>query len=171
MRVKRWLLLLAAVAALSGGIFSYHLAGLDKAATYPQLHSFSLPDTEGKTHNIDEWKGKVLVINFWASWCSPCRQEIPLFMQLQESHRNQGLQFIGIAIEDIDPVREYTKTLQINYPNLVAGISGLGLSIAFGNLAGGVPFSVVVNRKGRIVYSQPGIFDLEAFQETVVPLL
>lgn len=168
---KRWLLLPVAVAALFGGTLTYHLAGFDKPRTYPELHSFSLPDPEGTTHHIDEWKGRVLVINFWATWCPPCREEIPLFMQLQESHRNQGLQFIGIAIEDAEPVREYATKLQINYPILVAGMPGLGLSIALGNLASGVPFSVVVNREGRIVHTQPGIFDLEDFQDTVIPLL
>ncbi|MCI0668257.1 MAG: TlpA family protein disulfide reductase [Methylococcaceae bacterium] len=160
-----------ALAAICGGFFAYQASGFGKAGIYPELQSFSLPDTEGREHNIAEWKGKVLVINFWATWCPPCLEEIPLFMEMQESHGRQGLQFIGIAVEDPDPVREFSGKLKINYPILIAGLPGLGLSSALGNPAGVVPFSVVVNREGRIVHRHPGIFEAARIQDAVIPLL
>jgi thiol-disulfide isomerase/thioredoxin len=162
---------MVALLAVLGGFLTFQVVGFGKPGAYPELQRFSLPDTEGMSHSIDEWKGKVLVINFWATWCPPCLEEIPEFMKLQESYRAQGLQFIGIAVEDAEPVREFANRFQINYPILIAGMSGLGLATALGNLAGVVPFTVVVNREGQIVQTRPGIFDPAQIEETVVPLL
>lgn len=164
-----WFLLALAVVFI--GIRSYQASGFGEPRTFPELQSFSLPDTRGAIHNIDEWKGKVLVINFWATWCQPCLKEIPLFMKLQESYREQGLQFIGIAVDDVATILDFAAKVKINYPILVAGLSGLSLSSSLGNPAGVVPFTVVVNRDARVVRSHPGIFDLANFQETVIPLL
>lgn len=168
---KRCLFVTAALAAVFGGFLAYQATGFGETGIYPELQSFSLPDTEGNEHNIAEWKGKVLVINFWATWCPPCLEEIPLFMETQESHKRRGLQFIGIAVEEAEPVREFSGKLKINYPILVAGMSGLSLSATLGNLAGVVPFSVVVNRDGRIVHRHPGILAPAQIREAVIPLL
>ncbi|MGH8559807.1 MAG: TlpA family protein disulfide reductase [Methylococcales bacterium] len=166
----RWFLPLA-LAAVFGGILSYQASGFGKAGTLSKLQSFSLPDARGAIHSIDEWKAKVLVINFWATWCPPCLKEIPRFMELQDSYGKQGLQFIGIAVEDVEAVREYSAKVGINYPILVAGLSGLSLATALGNPTGVVPFSVVVNRDGRIVRRYTGILSPAQFQETLIPLL
>jgi thiol-disulfide isomerase/thioredoxin len=169
--LKRGLFLTVAFAAVFGGFLAYQAVGFGKAGSHPELPGFSLPDTEGGRHDIAEWKGKVLVINFWATWCAPCLKEIPVFMEMQASHERQGLQFIGIAVEEAEPVREFSRKIKINYPILVAGLSGLPLSATLGNLAGVVPFSVVVNRAGRIVHHHPGVFDQAQIQSAVIPLL
>lgn len=168
---KRWVFVMAALAAMFGGFIAYRSAGFERTQIHPELESFSLPDIEGRQRSTDEWKGEVLVINFWATWCPPCLEEIPQFMEIQKSQGPKGLQFIGIAVEDAEPVRAFAAKLNINYPILVAGMSGLGLSAALGNLAGVVPYSVVVNREGRIIHRQPGIFDPAKIRETVFPLL
>ena len=169
---KRWLIAGIALLSIAGGFASYQASGFGKSeANFGQLPPFSLPDTEGMSRSSEEWKGKVLVVNFWATWCPPCLEEIPLFMEFQEAHRAHGLQFVGVALEDAQPVREFEADLGINYPILVAGLSGLSLSSALGNRAGVVPFSVVVDREGRIVFTQPGIFDRSQIQEKVIPLL
>ncbi len=159
------------LAAFFGGFLSYQFAGFGTSEADPELQNFSLPDLDGTSHAIDEWKGKVLVINFWATWCPPCLAEIPSFNELQDSHREQGLQFIGIAVDDAESVREFSGNFQINYPILIAGFSGLTLSASLGNPAGVVPFSIVVNRQGRIVQTHPGIFDPARIRKTVIPLL
>ncbi|MCI0654760.1 MAG: TlpA family protein disulfide reductase [Methylococcaceae bacterium] len=166
----RWLIALA-LAAVFSGILSYQASGFGKSGTIAQLQGFSLPDTQGMIHNIDEWTGKVLLINFWATWCPPCLKEIPQFMELQDSYGKQGLQFIGIAIEDVKAVREFSTKVGINYPVLVAGLSGFGLSAALGNRSDGLPFTVVVNRDGRIVHAHLGIFNLAQIQKSAIPLL
>lgn len=168
---KPILLSLLLVGILAGGVYAVQVTGPEDPVNYPELRNFSLPDTNGALQNIKQWRNKVLVINFWATWCEPCRKEVPLFMDLQKTYRDQGLQFIGIAIDETNAVREFTDRQQINYPSLVAGMAGMSLSASLGNLVGVVPFTVVVNREGRIVHTQPGMFHIRQFRALVLPLL
>ena len=84
------------------------------------LPEFSLPDTTGTIHSISEWQGKILVINFWATWCPPCLKEIPEFIQLQAEYADQNVQLIGIAIDEPELVDDYISFININYPILIA---------------------------------------------------
>ena len=90
--------------------------------------TINLPDVFGNIHSISEWQGKILIINFWATWCPPCRKEIPEFIALQEQYSAKGLQFIGIAIDDQDSVQEYLVSTKINYPMLIGGVTGIALA-------------------------------------------
>ncbi|MGR9106877.1 MAG: TlpA family protein disulfide reductase [Gammaproteobacteria bacterium] len=164
-----WVVILA-LAALSGGVVTYRSFGVGKPSAI-QLEAFSLPDTEGREHNINEWRGKVLVINFWATWCPPCLEEIPHFITLQESYRDRGLQFIGIAVDENESVREFSAKARFNYPNLIAGLAGAGLAASLGNPAGVVPYSVVVDREGRVVATHSGLFAPDDLRRAVTPLL
>lgn len=121
------------------------------------LPDFSFPDTEDKTHAISEWKGKRLVINFWATWCQPCLKEIPEFMLLQTQYSKQNVQFIGIAIDDASAVLHYKQAIGVNYPLLVSSEwEGFDLSAKLGNAANTVPFTLVVDSDGKIIYRYAG---------------
>lgn len=121
------------------------------------LPTFAFPDTEEKTHNISEWSGKTLVVNFWATWCQPCLKEIPEFMQLQTQFAAKNVQFIGIAIDELAAVASFKETAKMNYPVLVAGEwEGFNLSQQLGNSANTVPYTVVVNPAGQIIYRHAG---------------
>jgi thiol-disulfide isomerase/thioredoxin len=135
------------------------------------LPPFSLSDLSGKTHDIAEWRGKVLVINFWATWCPPCKKEIPEFMAVQKQYSSQGLQFIGVAIDDKEAVKEYLSQAPINYPVLIAEEEGLALAYKMGDISGTVPFTVVVSKEGQILHRHPGNFSKEQILEIVGPLL
>jgi len=111
---------------------------------------FAMKDLDGELRNIKEWDGKVVLINFWATWCPPCLREMPYFIELQEKFGEQGFQIIGIAIDDEDAVRAFADDMDINYPIMAGETDTIELSSRYGNRIGGLPYSVFINRKGEI---------------------
>jgi len=120
------------------------------------LLGISLPDTKGHEQPLAQWKGKVLVVNFWATWCVPCREEMPEFVRAQKEFGNQGLQFVGIAIDQPDKIDAFAAELGLNYPALVGGYGAIELSKVMGNRLGALPFTVIVNRAGTVAHTQLG---------------
>jgi thiol-disulfide isomerase/thioredoxin len=118
-----------------------------------------LPDLNGRKQALTQWQGKVLVVNFWATWCPPCVKEIPELMRMQDKYGDRGVQFIGIAIDDEAKVRGFLANLAVNYPILMAQTEGIGLSRQAGNRLGGLPFTVVIDRNGRAVKVELGTVD------------
>ena len=135
------------------------------------LPAFALPDLEGKLRNSGEWDGDVLVINFWATWCPPCREEMPRFIEMQEQYRDKGLQFIGIAIDDPEMVQDFHDVYGINFPTLIGGIEAIKLANTLGNRFDSLPFTAVFDRKGKSRYIQAGEITDEILATKVVPLL
>lgn len=115
-----------------------------------------LPDLAGRLQPLNQWQGKVLVLNFWAPWCPPCRKEIPDFVRLQARHGGAGLQFVGIALDEPDKVAAFLDDNGVNYPNLLGEADGADLSVAAGNRLGGLPFTVVFDRRGNAVATFTG---------------
>jgi thiol-disulfide isomerase/thioredoxin len=120
---------------------------------------FSLPDLQGKTRNIKEWDNNYIVLNFWATWCPPCREEIPEFIALQKEYATSNLQFIGVAIDDDVSVNQFALEMGINYPNLIAEMQGIELARQYGNSMGALPFSVIINPEGQLIAQQIGLLE------------
>ena len=160
---QKWIaiaLAAAALLALGGGIALRHTQDADVGLSDDQkgrtLLALNLPDAAGKSEPLAQWAGKVLVVNFWATWCEPCREEMPRFVELQKEYGDKGLQFVGIAVDEADKVRRFTSEINLNYPALVGGYGAIELSKSLGNAVGALPFTVVLNRSGSIVHTQLG---------------
>ena len=115
-----------------------------------QRPEFAAMDLSGQLRNIKEWDGKIIFLNFWATWCPPCKKEIPVFIELQQAYGDQGFQIVGIAIDDEAAVAEFADKIGINYPTLVVQAGGTGLSKRYGNGIGALPYTVIINRDGEI---------------------
>lgn len=132
---------------------------------------FSLPDVTGQMRNISEWDGKVVAINFWATWCPPCIKEIPEFIELQHKYGEQGLQFIGIALQRPEEVTEFMAEKGMNYPVLAGEMEVIKIAESYGNEMGVLPYTVIVDREGRIYYAKRGPLAGEAAEAIISELL
>ncbi len=133
--------------------------------------AFSLPGMDGKQHQLGEWRNKVVLLNFWASWCSPCQSEIRDLVAYQAKYGAEGLQIVGVGLDDEKKLRNVQRSLEINYPVLLDNAPGNPVMRRFGNHAGVVPFSVLISREGEVVYTHTGLINEEIFAEQVVPRL
>jgi len=115
------------------------------------LPEFSLKNRAGELQSIKSWPGKSLIINFWATWCGPCRREIPLLMDLQAKRAKDGFEVIGIAIDFHEDVIKYADQMKINYPLLIGEQDGMAAGDAFGIDATGLPFTIFTDKQERIV--------------------
>jgi thiol-disulfide isomerase/thioredoxin len=111
----------------------------------------SLPNREGQKQSLRSWNGKSMIINFWATWCAPCRKEIPLLKEVNKTEAANGFQVVGVAIDYRDDVLKYAEQIKMDYPILMGEEDGLKAAEAFGVDAGGLPFTVFSDQKGRIV--------------------
>ena len=154
----------------ASAITSYTLPS--KADKESKMKSLSLTGLDGVAHSLSDWKGKVIVINFWATWCSPCLYEIPSFVTYQEEYQARGLQIIGVGLDEVRKLRNVQRSLEINYPVLVAdpAVYG-GLMERWGNSSGVVPYSVVIGQDGQVKHTHHGLLSREDFDEFVMPLL
>lgn len=136
------------------------------------LFSASLSDVNDKPVALEKFRGKPLIVNFWARWCGPCRQEIPELSRLHATYRDKGLEVIGIGLEDKpEAVREFARAYDMDYPVFLARDKGLPLMQALGNAKGGLPFTVAIDRKGQVVAKKLGLMqpaDLEAAAEAAL---
>ncbi|MGW8248560.1 MAG: TlpA family protein disulfide reductase [Acidiferrobacterales bacterium] len=129
-----------------------------KSAMPTEMVEFSLPDTDGKLHDISEWRGKVIVLNFWATWCPPCRAEVPLFVDTQQKFKKDGVVIVGVAIDKKQDVANFIDSYFINYPVLVSEQDNTELMARYGNRIATLPYSVVMDRNGKIIETHAGAY-------------
>jgi thiol-disulfide isomerase/thioredoxin len=135
------------------------------------LFALALPDLHNQAQSLKQWRGKVLVVNFWATWCAPCREEIPMFVKMQEKYGAKGLQFVGISIDQVDKTSEFARSFGINYPTLIGTFDTIDVSRKAGNARRALPYTVIVDRKGQIVATELGGLTLERLEALIQPLL
>jgi len=162
----------AALALAAGLYFGIEQrTGAPDPASVSALTSANLPDLAGDRASLERWRGKVIVVNFWASWCPPCREEIPGLIRIQQKFAANGLQVVGIAVDSVDKSRQAASEMKISYPVLVAEVQIIEVTRRLGNRAGGLPFTVVLDREGRLVTTHLGLLTETQLERLVAPLL
>lgn len=131
--------------------------------------SFTLPDMSGATRSLDEWRGRPLLVNFWATWCAPCRREIPLLKKAQAT-QGDNLQVIGVAVDHLEEVVAYAETAQFNYPVLVGQEEAMAAAESSGVEFLGLPFTLVISADGRLIKTHVGEI-LETHVEEIIAVL
>lgn len=177
-------LVLVAVVAFGAGQFVWHArdpaspaslpapeATPDRAPAEPELPTHLPPlrmkDLDGREQDGAQWNGRVRLINFWATWCGPCREEIPMLIAAQRSHGTAGLQVIGVAMDEAAPVREFQEQFGIDYPLLAGDTDVMEYAARLGNGNLGLPFTVIAGRDGRILYRKLGTLTHEEIDREV----
>ncbi|HEY3598488.1 MAG TPA: TlpA disulfide reductase family protein [Paraburkholderia sp.] len=152
----------AVVATVGGAAVSHWVLGsaateVAHAATPPaaanpvdQLWAAAVTNVDGKPQSLALLKGRPIVINFWASWCGPCVEEMPSLSQLHREYAKKGIEFVGLGVDSDKNVKGFLQKVPVGYPVYVIGFGGADLARAFGNNAGGLPFTVVIDAKGVV---------------------
>lgn len=120
------------------------------ASAIAALREATLPDPDGKPQALAQWRDRILVVNYWATWCTPCRDEMPELSRLQERYGSRGVQIVGVAIDDAAKVRDYLRGAPVSYPVVVGDTTFAETSRALGNGPLGMPFTVVIARDGTL---------------------
>jgi thiol-disulfide isomerase/thioredoxin len=161
-------LLLAGAGALAcgvgafGGYWWLHGRSAHAGGDASKLLTASFEALDGSQTPLSQWRGKTLIVNFWATWCAPCREEMPDFVKAQTEYAGKGLQFVGVAIDRKQPVEKFVKELAINYPIVIGDVAWLDALKTMGNPQGVLPFTIVfspssdvmLRRVGKLKYSE-----------------
>lgn len=163
---------LAAALGITAGVGGYLYYERQQSLAGAQIRpAFQLPDLDGQIQSVEQWDGKVLVLNFWASWCPPCVREIPMLVELQREYGGRGLQIVGIAVDRRDAAQAFAEQADVDYPLLYGVQSALEVAQAYRNEAGTLPYTVVIDRRGIIRHIFPAELDKASLEAAVRPLL
>lgn len=162
------LLLLAGALAAAGGFALYRYVGGKPAGSLPEMAAdFSLPLLDGGSGRLGDYRGKLVLVNFWATWCTPCLKEIPLLVEMQQRYGARGLQILGPALDDPDQVRQMLGRLRIQYPVFTGDTEIPQVMDALGDTLGALPFSVLISADGYVLERKHGEYE----REELLPLI
>jgi len=172
---KAWRIGAVIAVAICAGLGGYILRHesrneANRSKAVQTLFALNLPDPTGANQALMQWRGKILVVNFWATWCEPCREEIPGLGRIREKYAGKNLEIVGIAVDSVTKVREYAKEVNIAYPLLIGGLESIELARSLGNAAGGLPFSIVLDPQSGIVFSHLGLIQEQDLDRRIAAL-
>lgn len=173
MKKRLALTFVLAIAAAGAGVY-FGAQKFGPAAAQPaavsNLFGQTLPDVGGAPQTLSQWRGKKLVVNFWATWCAPCVDEMPDLTRLQSELNGKDIQIIGIGVDNAANIADFSAKLHIGYPLYVAGMGGADLSRLFGNQAGGLPFTVLLDAQGQIKKTYLGRLKIDELRRDLAGL-
>ena len=171
MNRRQWIIIVAiSFLALLGGVLTSQWITKTGLASEPSIKAFfanNWQSPDGKTVETQNWQGKVLVVNFWASWCPPCVEEMPSLDKLQKEFLQQNVLFVGIGIDSSSNIREFLSKTPVSYPIVIGGLEGSNLSKQMGNSQGALPYTVIINAKGKSTYSKLGKINEEDVRSAI----
>ena len=163
---------LSVLSVFLGTYFSVKHFSVEEGPNFSNLIELQLPDTLKQLRSGEEWLGKVVVINHWATWCGPCREEIPMLVKFNQDMQGKGVQVVGIAHDLLDSARSFGDEIGLDYPSLVAITNGNEIMRAQGNNnTGALPFTVIFDPDGNIVQTKLGILSYQELSKMVSPYL
>ena len=157
--IRNIAVVLSAIAIATLGYLVYNRSAVDP---FPETTvegtpvTFTLADLDGNLRQFSEWDGKARLVNFWATWCAPCRREIPLLKKTQEEHADIDLQVIGVAVDFIEDVSAYAEEAQFNYPVLIGQEDAMAVVEASGTDFVGLPYTMIVAPDGKLIKTHIG---------------
>lgn len=137
-------------------------------------HTFfaaEFPDTDGQLQAMEKWKGKIIIVNFWATWCPPCLEEMPELSNLQSQYKDQNVVVLGISSDELDKIRQFSAETPVSYPLLSGDIDAMNISESLGNNKGVLPYTVIIKPDGNIANTYFGLVNQSLLEETFLPLL
>jgi thiol-disulfide isomerase/thioredoxin len=135
------------------------------------LFAATLPDEKGKPQNLAQYAGKTVVLNFWATWCEPCREEMPELSQLHEEYKDKNLVVLGVAIDDVATIGEFLKETKVSYPLFAAEMQGMEIASNLGNSKGVLPYTVIIKADGSVAKTYFGRITKPLLEETFLKLI
>jgi peroxiredoxin len=166
------ILFVAVLVAFAGFGMRAPVARAAPRAAAEQAPALRLPDLGGTVRRLDEWRGKVVILNFWATWCPTCQYETPDLMRYQRDYGASGLQVVGVGLDEGRKLENFRRTFDMNYPILRAEPArSAALLAAWGDGKGVLPYTVILDREGRVLYRHVGRFNDMLFDDFVRPLL
>jgi thiol-disulfide isomerase/thioredoxin len=167
--IQALLIVVLCVGAAVGGFMVYHHLAQPTLIDQPggQAPEITLNDLTGQPRHLSEWKGKLVLVNFWATWCAPCLHEIPMLIDLQTQYGARGLQIVGPAMDEPEAVKTGAPQLGINYPVLVGDTEIVNAMQALGDELGALPYSVLIDANGSIVFRKHGEFSRDDLQKLI----
>lgn len=170
------LLVFAAIAATAAtvGHLTYRSMEPARAAASnaaETLMALTLPDLQGKEQALEQWRGKVIVVNYWATWCPPCIKEIPEFAAVSRKFADQPVQFVGISIDSLEKVLEFDAEHQVPYPLLIGTHETLRRFAELGNAPQAMPFTVILDRDGSLRHVKLGTLSEDELEAKIAALL
>ncbi|MDI1309011.1 MAG: TlpA disulfide reductase family protein [Methylotenera sp.] len=171
---------LAIMLALGFAIYYYFLSPNATLKTYATDHSklstqslfaSKLSNPDGIIQDLSQFKGKIIVLNFWATWCPPCREEMPELSELYTEYKNKNVVVLGMAVDELALVKEFSATTPVSYPLLAAENEGMVLGNDLGNDKGVLPYTVIINESGAVVDTYFGRINKSLLETALRPLL
>ena len=173
-RARRWWLSGGVAAcSLALGVYWGRTSPLQPASTTSEqaLASSQLIDLKGEPASLSRWRGQIIVVNFWATWCAPCREEMPAFASISRRFADKNTVIVGIGIDSREKIVAFVNELKIDYPILVIDAAGIALMRILGNRSGALPFTIIVDQAGKIVDRHVGPLTEPALAEKLNGLL